>query len=115
MQAGIPPPTSQERSRSTTPLGSLPTGSNNSTVASTESYATVIDLRSAPALAVPESRAMTQATPSMASSHLSSALSEEDNGGQCIVSRFALSHSKRISSLWIFSQLTVFWICLDAF
>ncbi|KAM3720075.1 Ubiquitin carboxyl-terminal hydrolase [Dirofilaria immitis] len=55
VQAGIIPPLSHDTSRSTTPIGSIP-----------------------------ETLTIKQTTPSMASSHLSSVISEEDNNGPCL-------------------------------
>lgn len=84
MQAGIIPPFSHDISRSTTPIGSIPADTNTTT--SSGSCSTVIDLRSVSASGIPETLTMKQTTPSMASSHLSSVISEEDNNGQCLVS-----------------------------
>uniref|UniRef100_A0A915PZW7 Ubiquitin carboxyl-terminal hydrolase n=1 Tax=Setaria digitata TaxID=48799 RepID=A0A915PZW7_9BILA len=83
VQAGIAPPLSQETSRSTTPIGSMPADTNTTT--SSGSCSTVIDLRSVAASGIPETLTMKQTTPSMASSHFSSAVSDEDNGGACLI------------------------------
>ncbi|KAK6103015.1 Ubiquitin carboxyl-terminal hydrolase family protein [Brugia pahangi] len=83
IQAGIIPSLSHDVSRSTTPIGSMPADTNTTT--SSGSCSAVIDLRSVPASAIPETLTMKQTTPSMASSHLSSVISEEDNNSPCLV------------------------------
>ncbi|KAL3993623.1 Ubiquitin carboxyl-terminal hydrolase family protein [Acanthocheilonema viteae] len=82
VQAGIIPPVSHDTSRSTTPIGSMPADTNTTT--SSGSCSTVIDLHSVPTSGIPETLTMKQTTPSMASSHLSSIISEEDNSGPCL-------------------------------
>ncbi|CAG9530513.1 unnamed protein product [Cercopithifilaria johnstoni] len=82
VHAGIIPPVSHDTSRSTTPIGSMPADTNTTT--SSGSCSTVIDLHSILASGVTETLAMKQTTPSMASSHLSSVISEEDNNGPCL-------------------------------
>uniref|UniRef100_A0A1I7VC83 Ubiquitin carboxyl-terminal hydrolase 47 n=1 Tax=Loa loa TaxID=7209 RepID=A0A1I7VC83_LOALO len=82
VQAGIIPPISHDISRSTTPIGSLPADTNTTT--SSGSCSTVFDLRCVPASGIPETIMMKQTTPSMASSHFSSVISEEDNSGPCL-------------------------------
>ncbi|KAK6103014.1 Ubiquitin carboxyl-terminal hydrolase family protein [Brugia pahangi] len=82
IQAGIIPSLSHDVSRSTTPIGSMPADTNTTT--SSGSCSAVIDLRSVPASAIPETLTMKQTTPSMASSHLSSVISEEDNNSPCL-------------------------------
>ncbi|VDK67821.1 unnamed protein product, partial [Onchocerca ochengi] len=82
IRAGIIPLLSHDTSRSTTPIGSMPADTNTTT--SSGSHSTVIDLRSVPASSIPETRMMKQTTPSMASSHFSSIISEEDKNGLCL-------------------------------
>ncbi|VDO09875.1 unnamed protein product [Brugia timori] len=81
IQAGIIPSLSHDVSRSTTPIGSMPADTNTTT---SGSCSAVIDLRSVPASGIPETLTMKQTTPSMASSHLSSVISEEDNNSPCL-------------------------------
>lgn len=83
VRAGIVQPFSQDISRSTTPIGSILADTNT-----TSGSCSVLDLRSYPASGISETLKMKQTTPSMASSHLSSVISEEDNSGPCLVSDF---------------------------
>lgn len=98
IQAGIIPSLSHDVSRSTTPIGSMPADTNTTT---SGSCSAVIDLRSVPASGIPETLTMKQTTPSMASSHLSSVISEEDNNSPCLVSNCFHSIVLQWNSLFI--------------